>query len=97
MSDTCPRCEYTGIMMALNDGSTTRFCECGFIFHYCVVHDTIVQNRGPSNATHCSCASALICSCLSPVKVLQPGVLFCQACNRHFTWAANRGLYVANN
>ena len=97
MSDTCPRCEYSGIMMALNDGSSTRFCECGFVFHTCSVHYSIVQGRGlgyPDNNA-CSCATSLLCPCSASVKVVQPGVLHCQSCGRHFVWEGMRQLYVA--
>lgn len=98
MSDTCPQCEYSGLMMALNDGSSTRFCECGFIFHYCTVHDCTVQGRGPGApfANKCSCLSALVCQCSNLVKVEQPGVLFCDQCKSHYLWNEGRQLYVKN-
>jgi hypothetical protein len=82
--------------MSINDGSSTRFCGCGFVFHSCHTHRTVVTGRGPSQAM-CSCTKDLICSCKSLLVVVQPGVLFCQPCQRHYIWDKKRGLYVAYN
>ncbi len=95
-SDFCPRCEHTGLMMSLNDGSTTRFCHCGYVFHKCGQHQNIVFGRGPTAMPNpiCSCAKYLRCSCQELVAVLQPGVLYCQRCKVHYLWDDRRGLYV---
>jgi hypothetical protein len=84
-------------MMSINDGSSTIFCECGFIFHTCFVHKTIVQGRGPGIPENhiCSCPNALNCPCSALLKVIQPGLLFCQECGKHYVWNTDRKLYVA--
>ena len=97
MGDFCPRCQYIGLMMGLTDGSSTRFCGCGFVFHGCGVHPVVVAGQGPpdSHPIHCSCPRELRCSCGATVAMVYSNVLYCQPCQRHYKWDDARGLYIS--
>lgn len=92
--DFCPRCEHRGLMLSLNDGSTTRFCQCGFTFHSCPTHQTIISGPQPRDQRPCSCVRTLNCSrCQNLLQQPQPNVLQCLSCQLVFVWSEERGLF----